>query len=79
MNAGTLEEAVIKQIYPPLPVVLVKASHAGQDGRARHLPVPRLQDAAARPHRVFAAGLKTKAPPAKWVMAGVSMLLDVAE
>ena len=31
------------------------------------------------PTYVFAAGLKTKAPPAKWVMAGVSMLLDVAE
>ena len=77
MNAGTLEEAKMKEMYRP------RRPHqgepAGQARRARHLRVPRLQDAAARPHLRLRRRAEDEAPPAKWVMAGVSMLLDVAE
>ena len=31
------------------------------------------------PTYVFTAGLKTKLPPAKWVMAGVALLMSVVE
>ena len=79
MNAGTLEEARMKEMYPSLPVVLIKASQQDKlDARDIYAcPVYKTQQRG--PTYVFAAGLKTKAPPAKWVMAGVSMLLDVAE
>ena len=79
MNAGTLEEAKMKEMYPSLPVVLIKASQQDKlDARDIYAcPVYKTQQRG--PTYVFAAGLKTKAPPAKWVMAGVSMLLDVAE
>ena len=30
-----------------------------------------------RPYFVFAAQLRTKYPPEKWVLAGVAMILDV--
>jgi len=65
-------------MYPSLPVVLIKASQQDKlDARDIYAcPVYKTQQRG--PTYVFAAGLKTKAPPAKWVMAGVSMLLDVA-
>ena len=31
------------------------------------------------PTFVFSAGLRTKAPPAKWVLAGLALVMDVVE
>ena len=77
--AAILDDALPKQLYPPMPVVLVKA--AAQDkAEARDVyacPVYKTQQRG--PTYVFTANLKTKAPPAKWVLGGVALLMDVVE
>ena len=59
MNAGTLEEAKMKEMYPSLPVVLIKASQQDKlDARDIYAcPVYKTQQRG--PTYVFAAGLKT--------------------
>ena len=77
--AAILDDALPKQLYPPMPVVLVKA--AAQDkAEARDVyacPVYKTQQRG--PTFVFTAGRRTKAGPAKWVLAGVALILDVVE
>ena len=79
MQAGLLDEAMAGELYPPLPVVLVKATTTDKvDARDLYkCPCYKTQDRG--PTYVFTAGLKTKLPPAKWVMAGVALLMSVVE
>ena len=67
----------IKQIYCPLPVMLIKASTQDK-GEGRDIyACPVYKTLQRGPTYVFVAGLRTKASPAKWVMAGVAMLMDI--
>jgi len=79
VQQGTLEDAYMKELYPKLPVVLVKATPADKApaGDLYNCPVYKTQFRG--PTYVFAAGLKTKVPAAKWVMAGVALLMTVVE
>ena len=77
-QSGVLDDAIMKQLYPPLPLILIKAQTQGKD-EARDVyqcPVYMTQDRG--PTFVFTAGLKTKANPIKWVLAGVALLMDVS-
>ena len=76
-GGGLLEDAVIKQLYPPMPVVLIKAATQDKMEARDIYPCPVYKTQQRGPTFVFTAGLRTKAPPAKWTMAGVAMLLDV--
>ena len=74
--AGVIDDAIMKQLYPQMPLILIKAATAGKD-EARDIyacPVYMTQDRG--PTFVFTAGLKSKAPPIKWVLAGVALLMD---
>ena len=76
-QTGCLEDAIMKQLYPPLPLLLIKAA-TQEKGEARDIyPCPVYQTQDRGPTFVFTAGLKTKAPPLKWVLAGVALLMDV--
>uniref|UniRef100_A0A7S3FE28 Dynein heavy chain C-terminal domain-containing protein n=1 Tax=Haptolina ericina TaxID=156174 RepID=A0A7S3FE28_9EUKA len=75
-STGMLDDAILKQLYPPLPVMLVKAATGDKEGRDVY-PCPVYKTLQRGPTYVFTAGLRTKAPPAKWVMAGVAMIMDV--
>jgi len=79
MQQGCIEDAFMKELYPKLPVILVKAAPLDKaDGRDLYAcPVYKI----SVPFRplVFSAGLKTKQPASKWIMAGVSLLMAVAD
>jgi len=79
VGGGVLEDAVIKQLYPPMPVVLVKAAtHDKMEARDIYAcPVYKTQHRG--PTFVFTAGLRTKAGANKWVLAGVALILDVVD
>lgn len=77
VSVGTLEDAVLKQIYCPLPVILIKASTQDKAEGRDVYACPVYKTLQRGGTFVFAAGLRTKAPPSKWVMAGVAMLMDV--
>jgi len=76
-QAGVLDDAIMKQLYPVFPLILVKAA-TQEKGEARDIyPCPVYQTQDRGPTFVFTAGLKTKAPPLKWILAGVCLLMDV--
>ena len=79
VGAGMLEESQLKALYPPLPVVLIKAATQDKMDARDIYACPVYKTQQRGPTFVFAAGLKTKAPPAKWVMAGVALLMDVVQ
>lgn len=77
MTASVLEESFMKDLYPLLPVVLIRAATQDKlDGREIYA-CPVYKTASRGPTYVFTAGLRTKAPPSKWILAGVALLMDV--
>ena len=76
-GGGILDDALLKVLYPLLPVVLIKAATQDKMDARDIYPCPVYKTQQRGPTFVFAAGLRTKAPPAKWTMAGVALLLDV--
>jgi dynein heavy chain len=76
-KAGLLEDSIPNELFAKMPVIQIKAVPADK-AETRDMyecPVYTTQDRG--PTFIFKAGLKTKAPPAKWVMAGVVLLMDV--
>jgi dynein heavy chain len=79
MAAGVLEDSFMKELYPAMPVILVRAQLIDKaDNKDQYMcPVYMTQ---SRSHTyVFTAGLRTKQPSAKWIMAGVALLMSVIE
>ena len=73
---GVIDDAVVKQLYPPMPLILVRAATQDKMDARDVYACPVYQTQVRGPTFVFMAGLKTKAPPSKWVLAGVAMLMD---
>lgn len=76
-NSNSLEDSKPKEMFTRMPVVNCKAGPATdrEDKNIYHCPtycVP-----TRRPYYVFAAQLRTKVPAAKWVLAGVALILDI--
>lgn len=76
---GQLEESAPKKAYSVVPVVNCRAVPLVPDGKedkgVYQCPVYKTEARGAT--YVFAAQLKTKHPPQKWVLAGVALILDV--
>mmetsp|Transcript_24997 Transcript_24997/g.74250 ORF Transcript_24997/g.74250 Transcript_24997/m.74250 type:complete len:4444 (+) Transcript_24997:3-13334(+) len=79
VNSGVIEDANMKELYPKLPVMLVKAVPVEKADSRDQYACPVYKTQFRGPTYVFTAGLKTKKPPSKWVMAGVSLLMSVVE
>lgn len=83
MMASNLVSSYPKQMFSRMPVMLVKAVAADKDPLAskqaqRQIYLcPVYRTTRRCDTYVFTAHLKTKAQPAKWVMAGVALLMDV--
>jgi len=64
-------------MFCPMPVMVVRAVAADKaDAQAFSCPVYKTEQRG--PTYVFSAQLKTKSPPARWTMAGVGLIMDVA-
>lgn len=74
-----LEESYPKIPYSIVPIVICKAllipENQKEDKTIYQCPVYKTDQRSAT--YVFTAQLKTKAPPHKWILAGVSIILDV--
>ena len=77
--AGQLEESRPKKPFSVMPVVNCRAAllpAEGKEDKALYqCPVYKTEARGAT--YVFTAQLKTKAPPQRWVLAGVALILDV--
>ena len=77
-KAGNIEESRPKELFARMPIVLIKAAQfTGEKPKDTYMcPTYKTQDRG--PTFVFEAGLRTKAPPSKWILGGVGLLMDVA-
>lgn len=78
-SMGQLEESLPKKQFSVVPVVHCRAQLVPVDGKEEkgvyQCPVYKTETRGAT--YVCTAQLKTKAPPQKWILAGVSIILDV--
>jgi dynein heavy chain len=77
LNGNCLEESKPKEMFCKMPVINCKAGIASDKEEKNVYICPTYCTTGRRPHFVFAAQLRTKYPPAKWVLGGVAMILDI--
>ncbi|CAH8480381.1 unnamed protein product [Dicrocoelium dendriticum] len=78
-GAGCMVDARIKELAPPMPVMLLRAVPSDrQEGRvAAMYACPVYKTKLRGPTFVWTFHLKTKEKPAKWILGGVALLLQV--
>lgn len=78
-QAGQLDESRPKKPFSVVPVVNCRAGLAPAPGKEdlTLYQCPVYQTTARGATYVFTAQLKTKAPPRRWILAGVALILDV--
>jgi len=77
VQTGMVDKARPKEMFCPMPVMVVRAMAADKaDAQAFSCPVYKTEQRG--PTYVFSVQLKTKSPPARWTMAGVGLIMDVA-
>jgi dynein heavy chain, axonemal len=76
-KTSQLDNSRPKELFATMPIILIKAVTLDKvDTRDVYAcPVYRTQQRG--PTYVFTAGLKTKAPAIKWILAGVAVLMEV--
>ena len=75
-----LDESRPKEMFCPMPVICCKAGLEDDLKDTKNVYIcPTYATTTRRPHFVFSAQLRTKAPPSKWVLAGVAMILDIGQ
>lgn len=79
MQAGQVEESRPKRPFSVMPVVNCRAVTVPADGKVDPTlyMCPCYKTEARGATYVFTAQLKTKAPPQRWILAGVAIILDV--
>jgi len=84
-KAGSLADSIPKELFAQMPVMLIKAVTVDKAEQKDTYACPtyktRMRPKGALGHPdggyIFTAGLKTKEPASKWVMAGVALLTDM--
>jgi len=77
VNGNCLDESKPKEMFFKMPVINCKAGMALDKEEKNVYICPTYCTPNRRPDFVFAAQLRTKHPPAKWVLGGVAMILDI--
>jgi len=78
MTSNSLEDSRPKEMFVQMPIINCKAGMVAEKVDKNTYICPTYCVPTRRPYFVFAAQLRTKAPPDKWVLAGVAMILDIA-
>ncbi|XP_062322712.1 dynein axonemal heavy chain 11 isoform X2 [Osmerus eperlanus] len=76
-QAGVISEAVLRELTPAMPVLYVRAVPSEQLELRNTYECPVYRTKLRGPSYVWTLHLRTKQPPAKWVLAGVALLLSV--
>ena len=75
-TAALVDRAKSREMFCPMPVINCRAVLADKVDMKGVYSCPVYKTEQRGPTYVFSAQLKTKSPPARWVMAGVAMLMD---
>jgi dynein heavy chain len=76
-QAGVMEESLPKEMYCELPVVNCRAILSDKMEKSGIYLCPTYYTAIRGPTYIFTANMRTKSPPAKWVLAGACLILEV--
>uniref|UniRef100_A0A7S2V049 Dynein heavy chain C-terminal domain-containing protein n=1 Tax=Fibrocapsa japonica TaxID=94617 RepID=A0A7S2V049_9STRA len=79
INAMSVETSKPKEMFCPMPIINVRAVAADKTDNTKNdvFMCPCYKTEFRGPTFVFCAQLKTKSPSARWVMAGVALIMDV--
>ena len=76
-QTGLIQESRLKELTPPMPVIFIKAIPVDKQETKNIYECPVYKTKHRGPTFVWTFNLKTKEKPAKWVIAGVALLLSV--
>merc|ERR1719409_1245821 len=79
MSSNSLEDSKPKEMFVMMPVINCKAGLASDKEEKNVYICPTYCVPTRRPHYVFPAQLRTRHPPAKWVLGGVALILDIGQ
>jgi len=79
VNAGILDECLPREMFFAMPVILARAILVDKVEKTGVYRCPVYKTPRRGPTFVFTAPLRTKAPAAKWILAGAVMTLEVDE
>ncbi|KAM4663589.1 dynein axonemal heavy chain 17 [Discoglossus pictus] len=77
MQTGVIAEARLKELTPSMPVIFIKAIPVDRQETKNIYECPVYKTRIRGPTYIWTFNLKTKEKPAKWVLAAVSLLLQV--
>nr|XP_056713421.1 dynein axonemal heavy chain 11 [Euleptes europaea] len=77
IQAGAIAEACLKELTPVMPVIFVRAIPVERQETKHIYKCPVYKTKNRGPTYVWTFNLKTKEKPAKWVLAGVALILAV--
>ena len=78
-GAGSLDDSKPKELFAPMPVVLIKAVTVDKAEVRDAYMCPVYKTTQRGPTYVFTGQLRSKAPQSKWIMGGVAMLMDTTK
>jgi len=78
-GAGALDESRPKELFAPMPVVLIKAVTVDKAEVRDAYLCPVYKTTQRGPTYVFTGQLRTKLSPTKWILGGVAMIMDVTK
>ncbi|XP_067457869.1 dynein axonemal heavy chain 11 isoform X1 [Thunnus thynnus] len=76
-QSGVISEAVLRDLTPAMPVLYVRAVPAEEQELKNTYECPVYRTKQRGPTYVWTLHLRNKQPPAKWIVAGVALLLSV--
>ncbi|XP_016337659.1 dynein heavy chain 11, axonemal [Sinocyclocheilus anshuiensis] len=76
-SSGLLSEAVLKELTPTMPVLYIRAIPIDQQDVRNTYECPVYRTKLRGSTYIWSFRLKTRQPPAKWVLAGAALLLSV--
>ncbi|GCC35872.1 hypothetical protein chiPu_0014361, partial [Chiloscyllium punctatum] len=77
IQGGIITEARLKELTPTMPVIFVRATPADRQEMKNTYECPVYKTKVRGPTYVWTFNLKTREKPAKWILAGVALLLSV--
>jgi dynein heavy chain len=78
-TAGLIEECLPREMYFAMPVICARAVLVDKQEKVGIFRCPCYKTQKRGDSYVFTAGLRTKAPPTKWVLAGTVLTMEVDE
>eukprot|EP01083_Nonionella_stella_P100679 284318_1 len=78
-SSGSLDDSLTGEMFCLLPVVNCKAILADKMEKSGIYSCPVYQTQSRGPTYVFTASLRTRSAPAKWVLGGVALIMDVVQ